>query len=277
MATTMATTIATNNNNTLLSKSNTCDIFARYVSIMNEYLLFFTTSAKNQECKKKGRENMFVYTLLKGVATLSHVFQTVLLYTDNIDMAIEKTTTSIYLYTQFIEQLEDNIMLDLNVSATSAAVFVYKKTLNMLDVKPSSVVDTNASSTENAKPILKNLELLTTIYRDIIHRLFIEYKNDTALIINTLAKITYYLCSPSYVNKNEELYFTELENILTFTTHFHVRQGQPLLLDYITVFIQRFKDKPFTSSSMLIKINEYNNIQDANAWSVTKYLKWITS
>jgi hypothetical protein len=256
---------------------NSWDIFARYVSIMNSYLKYFTRSHKTYSSANK--ENMYIYTLLKGVSTLTHVFHTVLLYTAKVELAMDETHKSIYLYTQFIEQLDENIMQDLSISSTSASTFVYNKTLDSLKIDNGENKITNNPIKISNMQIMKNFELLTTIYRSIINSLFIDYKNNIPLVIDKLLNISRYLCSIDYVNTNEEFYRCELENILLFINHFYMRRDHPLLFDYIIIFIKRFKHVYFTSALMLTKINQYNNMPSdtVTAWSVNKYLKWITT
>jgi hypothetical protein len=99
------------------------DIFHKYVTVMNEYLIYFLSTENF-----KRRDKDCNYLLLNGFSTLTHVFQITLNHT-NIDKAVEFMEISIYYYTQFISQMKENIMYDLNVSSSTASLFVYKKTI----------------------------------------------------------------------------------------------------------------------------------------------------
>lgn len=101
-----------------------CDIFPQYVTIMNDYLTHFTSSKKYLKKDKDGD-----YLLLNGLSTLTHVFKITLNHAD-LPKAIENTEKAIFYYIQFIEQMEENIMYDLNVSSNNASLFVYKKTIH---------------------------------------------------------------------------------------------------------------------------------------------------
>ena len=63
---------------------------------------------------------------------LNYVFKTIIRETLNIDKAIEDMKHSIVYYTNFIEQIEENLMYDLNISSNNASIFVYKKTINQI-------------------------------------------------------------------------------------------------------------------------------------------------
>ena len=114
------------NANEIGPNENSWTIFPHYVRIMNEYLNHFTASDKYKKGDKDRK-----YLLLNGFSTLTHVFK-ITLNCETLELAIENTEKAIYYYTQFIEQMEENIMHDLNVSSNNASLFVYKKTINHL-------------------------------------------------------------------------------------------------------------------------------------------------
>ena len=101
-------------------------IFPKYVKVLNEYLTHFMASEKY---KKRDKDSN--YLLMNGFRTLTHVFKIMLNKSNiseaSISEAVENTEKAIYYYTQFIEQMDENIMYDLNVSSNSASLFVYKK------------------------------------------------------------------------------------------------------------------------------------------------------
>ena len=91
------------------------DIFPEYAKIMHNYLIHFTASKKYKQRGKDG-----TYLLINGFSTLTHVFKITLKHQQNvseasiseasISEAIDNTEKAIYYYTQFIEQIDENIL-----------------------------------------------------------------------------------------------------------------------------------------------------------------------
>ena len=141
-------------------------VFHQYTNVMNEYFTHFSQSTKfvNSDRDK-------LYLLLHGLSTLNHVFTTLLHNTLDSKLALKHMNESIFYYTQFIDQIEENALNDLNVSSISASVFVYSKTLNSIEQHSTS------SEHHSKTDFLKNNNSLITIYRKIVDTFIINNLN----------------------------------------------------------------------------------------------------
>ena len=186
----------------LSSPTSSWDIFGQYVKVMNEYLLYFSLSEKF-----KKREKDCIYLLLNGFTTLTHVFKITLNHPKMpVVQAIESTEKAIYYYTQYIEQIEENLMYDLNLSSNTASLFVYKKTIYTLS-NEDVAIETNAD-------VLNNVNNLLLIYRSLFEHLM--QKEYNPYIPAKLYSIAMEMCK----TKNENDFHREMTNTMLFINHF---------------------------------------------------------
>jgi hypothetical protein len=176
-------------------------IFIKYVKVMNDYLIHFTASEK---FVKEDKDR--IYLLINGFTTLTHVFKITL---NDIDLAVENTEKSIYYYTEFIKQVKENSMYDLNVSSNNASLFVYKKTIYAFlpEVKGEK------------NNILKNVDTLLLIYYQLFESLLQAGYN--SLIPTKLINMAIELCRNT---RDEDTFQQELLNISLFMNHFPTDQ-----------------------------------------------------
>jgi hypothetical protein len=131
-------------------------LFPHYINVINEYLTVFSKSTK---FSKPDGDNH--YLLINGLNTLTNVFKLTLQQTCDFHMAIENMQKSIYYYTEFIEQMKENILQDLNISSNSASVFVYKKTIG--DMK----LILQKKKNDKQRDFIKKIENLILIHRQL--------------------------------------------------------------------------------------------------------------
>ena len=174
------------------------DIFPEYVKVMNEYLTHFTASKKYKQRDKDSN-----YLLMNGFNTLTHVFKIMLNKSNiseaSISEAVENTEKAIYYYTQFIEQMDENIMYDLNVSSNSASLFVYKKNIYIVNNSINNII------TEQEKLIFLQIEEIIKIYNGIIDMFILHSQQNTFNLIELKNIIEDFqvIIYPKVKNKNE--------------------------------------------------------------------------
>ena len=251
------------------------DIFLQYVTVMNEYLSHFTSSEKY----KKGEKDCN-YLLLNGFSTLTHVFKITLNHyseastseastseaaksseaSDPLVQAVENTEKAIYYYTQFIEQMEENIMHDLSVSSNNASLFVYKKTI--YDLQPNT-------ETPLLSLTLKNFDYLLLIYRNILDSL-LKSEDYNSFIPTKLINIALEICQN---NHNEISFRTELANIMFFVNHFpeHMKDEY----EYIYLYLKKYKQQPLTLAWLCQKKSQPNYYNKLLNESAANYIKWL--
>jgi hypothetical protein len=99
------------------------DILHKQTNLIVEYLHFISENTKI----KTIQYNKFL--LIRGLETITHVFNMILYYTKNIDVAFYHSQKAFYFYVEFIEQITDEKHTFLNLNSRDASLFVYKKTI----------------------------------------------------------------------------------------------------------------------------------------------------
>jgi hypothetical protein len=251
------------------TKYTSHNIYLEYVNVMNEYLLHYTTNS--EKYLKPANDN--AYLLLNGLDTLTHVFNFLLWHTLDLALVVENIRQAILYYTQFIDQLEENIMYDLNLSSNSASIFVYKKTIWGLK--------NAAAKEETTVQVLENAKQLILTYRSIVD-LFIQ---DIANIISPANTIS----PANIISKTTELaqglnanvcdtaaYHAELVNVNFFikhiTSHMHIKS-----YDYIYLFLTKYKHCRLTPENLLGKKAHVEYNERLNQWPINKFIKWLVA
>lgn len=239
------------------------DIFPEYVKVMNEYLTHFTASKKY---KKRDKDSN--YLLMNGFRTLTHVFKIMLNKSNiseasiseaNISEAVENTEKAIYYYTQFIEQMDENIMYDLNVSSNSASLFVYKKTINHLFPEVKESVDI----------IIKNVDYLLLLYKRLFD-ILIQGEYNALLLINIAIEI----CQN---NSDEDLFRREMTAFMLFINHFPHDISNSKIGDHIYFYIKNFKQHTDLTLERLCYKKTQPNYRDKLNETPKNFIKWLVN
>ncbi len=232
------------------------DIFPQYVKVMNDYLNHFTASKKFKQ-----RDKDCIYLLINGFTTLTHVFKITLNHVVSLSEAIENTDKAIYYYTQFIEQMDENKLQDLNVSSNSASLFVYKKTIHHLFPDPNYQGDT-----------IKNVECLLLIYRFIFDILIQAEYNP--LIPTQLINTAMELCRN---NSDESLFRREMTSVMLFINHFPHEDkilNSAMVFEHIYFYIKKYKYK-ILSLEQLCNKKIQPDYADKLKGDSYNFIKWL--
>lgn len=112
---------ADNYNKTIME--NDMEIYIKYTNIIIQYLLLGIEKVKNHN------DDYVKYILIKGIYTISYVFNILLKYTRNVDLTYHHCQKSYSYYIEFIGQIGDDAITYLQLNSKDAALFVYKKTI----------------------------------------------------------------------------------------------------------------------------------------------------
>jgi len=263
------------------------NIYRDYVNTMTDYLLHYTSSEK---FKKKDNDSM--YLLQHGFSTLTHIFKITLREKLDINEAIENTKKGIVYYTEFIEQMEENSMNDINISSVNATVFVFKKTIahiTMNDLQPkngSTIDDTTVKK-------IKNFEHLLIIHRDMFEILTLDGYN--SMIPDKLMEFAFDIYidannndnnndnnNTEIINKREERFTEQLSNIIMFINHFpdhttELDKCNQYIYRYIQVYVKYYKHLPLTIEHIYQKKIRPDYYVRLHNEPIKKYIKWLIS
>ena len=99
----------------------------------------------------------YKYIIIRGLETVSHVYKLVLLYTNNVTVAIYHSQRSICLYVEFILQIAENSQTFLKLTSRDAMMYVYRETIFRLKKPENQISITNdrIDTPENEKHKLR--------------------------------------------------------------------------------------------------------------------------
>jgi hypothetical protein len=128
----MKTTIINKDTNFSLCNSEnykpdfTCDISEivnKYAQLIIEYSKFI------QENIKVKNKNFAEFIIIRGLDTITNVFNYILYFTKNIDLTYYHCQKSFYFYIEFVGQITEDDKMFLQLTTRDATMYVYKKTI----------------------------------------------------------------------------------------------------------------------------------------------------
>ena len=101
------------------------DIFISYLRILNEYI-------KQLENINFIKYNNIYLFISQGLKTISNVFKIILIYSKNLDLSFNYSKKAIFYYLEYMKQIdiESNFI---KLTSTDASIFVFKKTIFLID------------------------------------------------------------------------------------------------------------------------------------------------
>ena len=251
---------------------SSCEIFAKYLSLMGEYILQCMDNIHMRNTR------YYEYVINKGLQTISHVFLSLFLYTKNLNLTVFHCQKAIYYYIEFIGQIGDDNHSFLQLNSKDAALFVYKKTIFEID---------NAFRKEFAAPklqgsVLSNIELLISIYTEQTERSLancaLQPDDKTALVkihnphLISLSRGLLNLSSGLGVG-DEEAFGKKLELVRYFSRSL-VGLDQNAL-GYTEVFTRKLRKKSLTMETLQFKLHSRYHQAKLETTTPQKYTNWL--
>lgn len=162
-----------NNTNNYYSsiETDTPIILYKYVSLVIDYIkLIFENKIKTKD------SSYFRFIIIRGLNTMTHVFQTIFYFTKNIELSYYYTQKSFYLYIEFVTQINNDENTFLQLNTRDAIMYVYKKTIFEIDAVFLKNIDSVTSNDYYKLDIIKqNIILYENIFIQLLNNY--ELKN----------------------------------------------------------------------------------------------------
>ena len=146
------------------------DVVYNYISVIMDYLKHIKENLvpKNQE--------LDLFVVIRGLDTLTHVFQFLLSSTNNLDISYYHTEKSFYYYVEFVTQISTDDKNFLQLSSRDATNYVYKKTIH--EIKPEDKNIIYSQDTKNKLLHIQNfIDLNKLLYTHYITNRFLSDKD----------------------------------------------------------------------------------------------------
>lgn len=175
------------------------DVQIKYNNLLSEYLYFILDNIVIKD------ESFFKFIIQRGIFVVTSVFNLILLYSKNLDVAYFHSQKAFYFYVEFIGQISEDQHTFLQLSSRDAMMFVYKKTIFDID---SDMKQKYQEKNENYKFL--SLEKNQSIYQNLVV-IFLE-NFDMKIIVS---QMKYHLNKIEKIIKKVSSYNFSSENLDT--------------------------------------------------------------
>ena len=250
------------------------DIFISYLRILNEYI-------KQLENINFIKYNNIYLFISQGLKTISNVFKIILIYSKNLDLSFNYSKKAIFYYLEYMKQIdiESNFI---KLTSTDASIFVFKKTIFLIDNEFRKNYVSKYYHIEN------NVFLFTEIIKfnfDHLLNDFLIY-NDLKNIYNNIFLISSHIVnisnnvSSNYINNNLLLIY-QFNNIIVSINLNHYKD---LLLLFLSKKVYNYCNSNNNLNNIILNnldlihddnINNVNFDNNFNNDFFIKYINWL--
>jgi hypothetical protein len=242
------------------------DILNKHYLLIVEYFKFITEKVhlKNPACNK--------FIIIRGLETISHVFNNILYYSKNIDLAFYHGQKAFYFYVEFIEQITDDQHTFLQLNSRDASMFVYKKTLFDINNEYRKNMDHDLTN-KNYSEYFDILQIYSAIIKSVIS--FLTHKCDffgddvktSHKIINDSKPIFDKICN-SKLNKGA------FNIIFTFIEQLNKDIEPNKYIEIIDLFLKKFHKGKVVEIKLAEKIY-HPEFDKRIEESTDKFISWL--
>jgi hypothetical protein len=260
------------NYNTVLSEK-TDNVLMKFKELINEYLFHITENIIIQN------KEYYLFILLRGLKTLKHIFNTLLLYTKNIDLTVYHTKKAYLFYVEFIGQIGDDTNSYLQLNSKDATLFCYKKTIFELNNEYRKKFVLNENEKDRFEYINNFSQLTIEIFKEVINNN--NYSGETKMsYMMYIQKMTNKILD-KLINLNKDI----PEKIEIINQYLHYKSvlknkkgdlDECLFFNLSVLFFKKLQNNKKISKSSINK-KMYNNICDSKLENETplKFTNWL--
>lgn len=260
------------NYNTVLS-DKTDNILIKFKELINEYLFHITENIIIQN------KEYYLFILLRGLNTIKHIFNTLLLYTKNTDLTVYHTKKAYLFYVEFIGQIGDDNNSYLQLNSKDATLFCYKKTIFELNNEYRKKFVLNENEKERFEYINNFSQLTIEIFKEVINNN--NYSGDTKMsYMMYIQKMTNKIMD-KLINLNKDIP-EKIEIINQYLHYKNVLKNKKGDIDeclFFNLSVLFFKKLQNNKKISMTSINKkmYNNSCDSKLENETplKFTNWL--
>jgi len=256
-------------------KNNQEEIQIKYNHLLNDYLFFIL---ENIQMKK---ESFYRFIIQRGLETVTHVFNLILLYSKNLEMTHYHSQKAFYFYVEFIGQISVDQHMFLQLSSRDAIMFVYKKTI--FDIH-SEMKKKKVTYSKQEKSLFEHLEKFQKIQHKLISIILEEANISSAEVkqsiapfmsdMNKIEKMMQNIISYKWENVQLETFFLFLEKLHPLTIVKNISTTKEFLYIAIECFFKYQKSITETTKNKLLtwepQINEICSTEQIEKYIISE-------
>ena len=151
------------------------EITEKYYTLILEYFKFIT---ENIKIKNKG---FTIFIMLRGLDTITNVFNNIFYYTKNIDLTYFHCQKSFYFYVEFVGQISEDEKMFLQLTSRDATTYVYKKTIfEIHNESKKNISENNSDETKDKLIVINNY---VNMYKTFIYKIINNNIDNSNIVI----------------------------------------------------------------------------------------------
>jgi hypothetical protein len=135
------------------------DVLEKISQLFIDYFKFITENIKLK------KSNLSRFIIIRGLDTITNVFNYILLYTKNIDLAYFHCQKAFYFYIEFVGQISEDEKMFLQLSSRDATTYVYKKTIFEIN---SDIKKNNEEISHHTRVKLNIINVYIELYKTLL-------------------------------------------------------------------------------------------------------------
>ena len=164
--------------------NTTSEITEKYYMLIAEYFKFITENIKVKN------SNFSKFIIMRGLDTITNVFNSIFYYTKNIDLTYFHCQKSFYFYVEFVGQISEDEKMFLQLSSRDATTYVYKKTIYEIngEIKKNQTANINLNTINEQLAIINSY---INIYKSFLYKIIqsSDLNNNNTFYIEIFEKI----------------------------------------------------------------------------------------
>jgi hypothetical protein len=246
---------------------NPTEILTKYNELLNEYLNYFI------ENNKIKNPNYLKFIVIRGIETITHVFNTILNYTKNLEITYLHCQKAYYYYTEFICQISEDQNIFLQLSSKDAILYVYKKTIYEINNEyKKNVVDLLSDEINKMKYVTDYIILLKTFVSIIINDEKFLNKDDNTKLIEQFSNLSNKIILTKIDITNLHVIYLFFEKISNSCTDFNK------IYDIVLTFFKKI-NRTNTVTVNFLKIKNKLIHEECNSHLINetpeKFVNWL--
>jgi hypothetical protein len=243
---------------------STNELLEKHNALMIEYLHFVSENINI----KGDIFNKFI--IIRGLETVYHVFNIILHYSKNLDLAFYHGQKAFYFYVEFISQIMNDKNIFLQLNTRDASIFVYKKTIFNIneEYRKNMCIEQNIFHVNQFHILNNHTHIIKNLFSIFINNLDLSVVNQKKEILNMIViKIELLLKKMN----NQKLNKLSFDGVLYFVECLNINFEPNISIDkYYTIldlFINKIKKIKLTDEILVnlkMIINNYINKEKIN-------------
>lgn len=243
----------------------------KYIELVNNYI-YYITNIINFRTNSYNK-----YVIVRGLESLSHIYNVLLLYTKNLDLVLHFATKGYCFYVEYIEQMLLNKSLSMVLCCNDGIIMMYRKTIYEVNIGFRKTFILEDSDKHKLNRINLGIGYFNNIFLNYIEKdsnektnLEIESKNNE--LIKTIIGLLNRIC----LTKNSYIDILSLLNRITEEVIILELKKITEILELVIKKLKVHKIKNLVISYKFIEeLYDENNIELIHKYSTNKIVNTI--